>query len=413
MQTWIRIVRLLTPAIATFTVLSAPLALPSLAGERQEAREAVRDAWEIVDRTYLDIASEQANWAEQQQLFDRDYTSLAEAYDAIQVALESLGDPYTRVLPPESPTARSAAISEEIAGSGLHLQIDTAGRLRVATPPPLDSPAFAAGLRSRDWIAAIEGHPTAGINCGEVLRRQLNSATTPLTLAVRRNGSTPLQVEIPLRVKPLPTVSYSVKSLAHRQLGYIRLRQFDKDSGRQVRDAIRNLEDRNVSGYILDLRANSGGLLDASTDIAQLFLEQATIVTIEDRTGIQQIRAESDALTDKPLAVLVDRGSASASEILAGALQDAERANLVGTRTFGKGLVQSVHPLPGDGYLAVTVARYRTPEGRDIHHHGLQPNLTVELSQAAMTQLASHPEAIATSADPQFAEAARWLETKM
>ena len=179
-------------------------------------------------------------------------------------------------------------------------------------------------------------------------------------------------------------------------------------------EAIEDLESQEVSGYILDLRSNPGGLLYSSIDIARMWLDEGDIVSTVNRQGvIDEEAANNRALTDKPLVVIVDGGSASASEILSGALQDNGRAVIVGTRTFGKGLVQSVRSLADGSGVAVTVAKYLTPDGRDINEHGIDPDVAIEISEEQQELLAEERDRIGTEADPQFAEALEILNTEI
>ncbi|NJM61992.1 MAG: peptidase S41, partial [Oscillatoriales cyanobacterium RU_3_3] len=168
------------------------------------------------------------------------------------------------------------------------------------------------------------------------------------------------------------------------------------------------------NGYILDLRSNPGGLLFGSIEIARMWLKEGTIVSTVDRVGeADRQSANQKALTDKPLVVLVDGASASASEILSGALQDNKRAVLVGTKTFGKGLVQSVRGVGNGAGLAVTIAKYFTPNGTDINHAGIEPDIKVELSDAQKQELRRDRDKIGTAADPQYAKAMEILAKKV
>ena len=173
-----------------------------------------------------------------------------------------------------------------------------------------------------------------------------------------------------------------------------------------MREAIQELEMRDVTGYVLDLRSNPGGLLYSSIDISQMWLSDGTIVSTVNREGVVDENVAGDrALTDKPLVVLVDGGSASASEILSGALQDNDRAVLVGTPTFGKGLVQSVRGLGDGSGIAVTIAKYLTPSGRDINTFGIEPDIIVELTDEEREYLSEDRDRIGTTDDPQYAKA--------
>jgi carboxyl-terminal processing protease len=173
-----------------------------------------------------------------------------------------------------------------------------------------------------------------------------------------------------------------------------------------MREAIENLEKDQVEGYVLDLRSNPGGLLYSSIDIARMWLDEGTIVSTVDRGGERERRAANhNALTEKPLVVLIDGGSASASEILSGALQDNKRAVIVGTQSFGKGLVQSVRSLGDGSGLAVTIAKYLTPSGRDINKHGIDPDIVIELSEAQQKKLQQDRTLVGSPQDPQFVKA--------
>jgi carboxyl-terminal processing protease len=202
-------------------------------------------------------------------------------------------------------------------------------------------------------------------------------------------------------------VKYSQKQTPAGNTGYIRLNQFSANAAKEMQSAIKDLERKNVDGYVLDLRGNPGGLLFASVDIARMFINRGTIVSTIPRQGeAEKEVANGRALTNKPVVVLVDKGSASASEILSGALQDNKRAVIVGTQTFGKGLVQSVRPLDDGSGLAVTIAKYHTPNGKDINKHGIDPDVKVDLTDAQKQELwLRDRDKLATLADPQFAKA--------
>jgi carboxyl-terminal processing protease len=189
------------------------------------------------------------------------------------------------------------------------------------------------------------------------------------------------------------------------KVGYIRMTQFNGNASQDVREAIRKLESQGVSGYILDLRSNPGGLLQASIDIARMWMNKGTIVSTVTRVGeAERYEASRRPLTERPLVILVDGGSASASEILAGALQDNGRATLVGTKTFGKGLVQSVRELQDGSGVAVTIAKYLTPSGKDINKEGIVPDVEISLTDEQREKIIKD-RAIGTPADPQYARA--------
>ena len=207
---------------------------------------------------------------------------------------------------------------------------------------------------------------------------------------------------------------YSYQKTPTGGVGYIRLNQFSANAAAEMRDAIKDLEKKQVTGYILDLRSNPGGLLFSSVEIAQMWLGDGTIVSTVDRQGKRDIeKSNHHPLTNKPLVVMVDGGSASASEILAGALKDNNRAVLVGTKTFGKGLVQSVRGLGDGSGLAVTIAKYFTPSGRDINKAGIAPDVVVELTDEQQKTLLGDRDKIGTPADPQYAKALTALKQEI
>jgi carboxyl-terminal processing protease len=192
---------------------------------------------------------------------------------------------------------------------------------------------------------------------------------------------------------------------APTKIGYIRLNQFNANATSEVASAIKRLEKQGAENYILDLRSNPGGLLQAGIEVARLWLDAGTIVYTVNRQGIEgNFEATGQALTQDPLVVLVNQGTASASEILAGALKDNHRATIVGERTFGKGLIQSLFDLSDGSGLAVTVAKYETPAHIDINKQGIKPDMMVSLDPIAMTQLG-------TTADRQYEVAVELLTT--
>jgi carboxyl-terminal processing protease len=233
---------------------------------------------------------------------------------------------------------------------------------------------------------------------------------TKVNLIIERDGQVKEFQITRARIEIHP-VKYSERQTPAGKLGYIRLNQFSANASGEMQSAIKDLERKRVAGYILDLRGNPGGLLYSSVEIARMWMDSGTIVSTIDRQGEQEREvARGNALTNKPLVVLVDKGSASASEILSGALQDHKRAVIVGSQTFGKGLVQSVRPLEDGSGLAVTIAKYHTPNGKDINKHGIDPDVTVDLSDEQRQELwLNERDKLATLADPQFAKAVEVL----
>ncbi|MEO1182924.1 MAG: S41 family peptidase, partial [Cyanobacteria bacterium J06636_28] len=268
-----------------------------------------------------------------------------------------------------------------------------------------DTPAFEAGIRSGDVIVGIDGQTPEGMDLSDAVNLIRGPVNSEVTLTVVREGEE-LDFDLVRARIEIHPVRFAYHPEQEGGVGYIRLTQFSANAASEMREAIQELELRDVTGYVLDLRSNPGGLLYSSIDISRMWLSDGTIVSTVNREGVLDENVASDrALSDKPLVVLVDGGSASASEILSGALQDNNRAVLVGTTTFGKGLVQSVRGLGDGSGIAVTIAKYLTPSGRDINTLGIEPDFTVELTDEEREYLSEDRDRIGTLEDPQYAKA--------
>lgn len=373
----------------------------------------VAEAWRLVDRAYVDDSFNHQNWwlvrqkALKQPLNDREQT-----YTAIQKMLASLEDPFTRLLKPEQYRSLQTNTSGELTGVGLQIALDPdTGTLKVIAPIA-NSPADKAGIRPADAILKIDGIPTAGLSLDEAAERMRGPIGSRVRLTVQHDGSEPAELDVVrdrIALNPvyadLRTATGKTASGAATKIGYIRLNQFNANATSEVANAIKRLEKQGADSYILDLRSNPGGLLQAGIEVARLWLDQGTIVYTVNRQGIEgNFEATNQALTKDPLVVLVNQGTASASEILAGALKDNHRATIIGERTFGKGLIQSLFDLSDGSGLAVTVAKYETPAHIDINKQGIKPDVTVSLDPIAMTQLG-------TTADRQYEAAVELLTT--
>jgi carboxyl-terminal processing protease len=281
------------------------------------------------------------------------------------------------------------------------LSLDKDTKNLVVISPIEGSPASKAGVQPKDVILAIDGKSTKGMSTEDAVKLIRGQAGTNVTLTLKRNSQT-LDVPLTRQRIELHAVEHQLNTTPDGgKVGYIRLKQFTATAAKDMRLAVQDLEAKAVQGYVLDLRSNPGGLLGASVEIAREWLNEGTIVSTKTRDGIQDIkRATGRALTDKPLVILVNEGSASASEILSGALQDNHRALLVGQKTFGKGLVQSVRGLSDGSGMTVTIAKYLTPSGRDIHKHGIDPDVAVKMGEQEAQQLKR--EDLGTRKDSQY-----------
>ncbi|TVP55727.1 MAG: S41 family peptidase, partial [Nodularia sp. (in: Bacteria)] len=375
-------------------------------------KELVDEVWQIVQRQYVDGTFNQVDWqaVRQEYVAGKSYSSQQDAYTSIREMLKRLDDPYTRFMDPEEFKNMQVDTSGELTGIGITISQDEETKKIVVISPIDDTPAFKAGVLAKDIITKINGKSTEGMDTNQAVSLIRGEPGTKIKLTVEREGQ-PKQFDITRARIEIHPVKYSTQQTPAGKIGYIRLNQFSANASREMQSAIRDLERQRVDGYIMDLRGNPGGLLFSSVEIARMWLDRGTIVSTIDRRGEQEREvARGRALTNKPLVVLVDKGSASASEILSGALQDNKRAVLVGSQTFGKGLVQSVRPLEDGSGLAVTIAKYMTPNGTDINKQGVSPDVTVDLSDEQRRELwLNQREKLATLADPQFAKAVEVL----
>lgn len=369
-----------------------------------EEQRVVVEAWRIVNRAYLDDTFNHQNWsAVRQQALKQPLDNPESAYTTVEKMLASLNEPFTRFLRPEQYRSLQVNTSGELTGVGLQIALNPkTGQLEVVAPIA-GSPAEKAGIQSRDRILKIDGIPTTQLTLDEAAAKMRGPAGSKVMLIVERDGS-PKEIQVARdRIAVNPVVAQLQTSPSGAEIGYIRLIQFNANATAEVAHAIANLEKQGANAYILDLRNNPGGLLQSGIEIARLWLDEGTIVYTVNRQGIQgNFEAFGSALTHDPLVVLVDRGTASASEILAGALQDNGRAKIVGEKTFGKGLIQSLFELSDGSGMAVTVAKYETPSHRDIHKQGIVPDLNVATDRLSRDQ-------IATAADPQYLAAVELL----
>ena len=382
-----------------------PLLAPGAASLVSDSpKEVIDQTWQIVFRDYLDINGKYTpeKWrALRREVLAKSYGSSKESYEAIRGMLASLDDPYTRFMDPREFKEMQIDTSGELSGVGIQLSLDKDSKELVVVSPIEGSPASRAGVLPKDVILSIDGKSTKGMSTEDAVKLIRGQAGTTVTLQLRRDGKL---VETPLvrETIELHAVDSQVNTAADgTRIGYIRLKQFNANAAKDMATALKELEGKDVQGYVLDLRSNPGGLLMASIAIARQWLDEGVIVSTKTRDGIQDVkRANGRALTQRPLVVLVNGGSASASEILSGALQDNHRAVVVGETTFGKGLVQSVRGLSDGSGMTVTIAKYLTPNGRDIHKHGIDPDVRAKLTAAEAQKL--RLEDLGTSKDSQY-----------
>ena len=371
----------------------------------------VDEVWQIVNNEFVDQKFNQVNWLEQRyKLLERKYTNQQQAYQAIRQSLEDLGDPYTRFLEPEEFEELTSQTTGELSGIGIRLTIDDSTSQLTVVEPLENSPAAEAGIKAGDKILRINDKPTSLMSIEQASTEIKGEVGTEVELKISRADKDVFDITLVRAQIELPSVAYTLKQEGKLNVGYIKLDEFSSHAAEQMQKAIADLSDRNVQGFVLDLRGNPGGLLFSSVEIARMWMEKGAIVsTIDRKGGNQKFAANGKALTDLPLVILVNRYSASASEILAGALKENKRATIVGTRTYGKGTVQSVHSLSDGSGLAVTIARYYPPSGMDINRKGIAPDIQINISTQKQMELAVNPDLLGTSGDPQYAQAIKIL----
>ncbi|MBW4421726.1 MAG: PDZ domain-containing protein [Myxacorys californica WJT36-NPBG1] len=392
-SSWFRslIIGVLSVAIA-FGVVSPAHALT-------ENQKLLNEAWRVIDRAYVDSTFNHSNWWGirekylKQPLPDREAT-----YAAIAQMVAVLDDPFTRLLKPDQYRSLQTTTSGELTGVGLQIALDLETKLLKVISPIEGSPAAKSGIQAADIILKIDGVSTQGLSLDEAAERMRGKIGSQVTLTVARTGQAEQDLVLRRdRIAVNPVMAELRPQTNGKKVGYLKLSQFNANATMEVAHAIAKLESQGADSYILDLRNNPGGLLNAGVEIARLWLNDGTIVYTVNRQGtIGSFEALGGALTDDPLVVLVNQGTASASEILAGALHDNKRAAIVGEKTFGKGLIQSLFDLSDGAGLAVTVAKYETPNHTDINKLGIQPDRIVALDQAISL------DQIGTAADNQY-----------
>ena len=367
---------------------------------RNSKKEVIDHVWQIIYRDFLDSEGVfvRSDWVElRKEYLSRDYSNDKEAYDAIRTMLATLNDPYTRFLDPDEFYEMRIDTSGELTGIGIQIIKDTeTDQLKIVSPIE-GTPASLAGLQSNDIIISIDDISTTGMNIDEAVGLIRGVSGTEVELGIMRDGNIFYRSLVRERIEIKSVISKINVTKEGFLIGYIRIKQFNANASNEISDILLEMEGEEVSGYILDLRSNPGGLLDSSIEISRLFINSGIIVSTLTRDGLREVtRANNTALTTKPLIVLVNEGSASASEILSGAIKDNERGLLVGKTTFGKGLVQSMRTLIDGSGLTVTVAKYLTPNGTDINKSGIEPDIDVSMNVIILN------EEIGTSRDRQY-----------
>jgi carboxyl-terminal processing protease len=307
--------------------------------------------------------------------------------DAIQGMLSGL-DPHSSYLDPEGYKEIRIGTEGQFGGLGIEVTMEN-GFVKVVTPIE-DTPAARAGVKTNDLIVKLDDKPVKGMSLTDAVRLMRGRPGSKIKLTIIREGyGKPLKISVMRAVIKLQSVK---RRLLDTDYGYVRITQFQGNSGKNLNTAIRRLYKANkrpLKGMVLDLRNNPGGVLSVSVSVVDTFLEKGLIVYTEGRTADSELRYSAtpgDRLNGAPLVVLINGGSASASEIVAGALQDHKRAIIMGTQSFGKGSVQTILPISNGAALKLTTARYYTPSGRSIQASGIKPDILAEEAKVTLKE---------------------------
>lgn len=314
---------------------------------------------------------------------------------AIRGMMDALGDPHTAYLDPEEYTILNTSLQGESTYEGIGAWVDTTGDFLTIISPMPGSPAEEAGLRTGDKIIAIDGEDMSGLD-GEVVRKKvLGPADSTVVLTIGREGVEPFDVSVTRAEITVPSVE---SRMMENNIGYVRIFIFADTTKDQLHTALEDLMAQNPKGIIVDLRNNGGGYLQSAVDVGSEFISDGVILYEEYGDGSRKTydANKGGLATDIPIVVLINEGTASASEIVAGAIQDAGRGQLVGVTSFGKGSVQLPTTLKNEaGAVRITIARWLTPSGRTIHKIGLTPDVEVQITD----------EDFAAGRDPQLDKA--------
>jgi|CXWL01.1.fsa_nt_gi carboxyl-terminal processing protease len=321
-------------------------------------------------------------------------------FGAVRGLVAGVGDPYTLFMTPKENTDFRDTLNGHLEGIGARLSLKNDSIIVIGAIK--GSPAEKAGLLPQDVILTVDGKLLAELSLDQVVSLiRGKKGTTVLLTVMRDTEEVPRTFKITRDNIQVPSTEYEIQKTATGSLGVLTINEFGADTIREVNETLKTLDEKNIKGLIIDLRYNGGGYLDGALDLTSMFLRDGKVVTVAGRDDDMQVHSVSgnSILPAIPLVVLINEGSASASEIFAGALKDHGRAKIIGTKSFGKGTVQEIIDLPGGSSLRVTIARWLTPNGTDLGKVGIVPDIVINRTQ----------EDIVASRDPQMTAAQIWL----
>ncbi len=332
-------------------------------------------SWLTIRKEYYDSSFNQQRWSRWKYHYQNKIKTPEDAKVAIETMLESLNDPYSRFLTKEEFAQQNNAITSKISGIGVNI-INDSGKIKILNVIE-DTPAQFADLKSGDIILSVNGEQVSGLSLAKVSELVKGPVNTFVDIEILRDNE-----KINKKIIRKEITIKTVKSSVEKNIGYIQISSFISNSTpNEFLEALENTE--KAKGLIIDIRGNTGGLLTNAVFIANLFIPEGKIVSIVGRNGYRyDVEAQNNNLKiDKPMVLLIDGTSASASEIFSGAMKDYHKAKLIGTKTYGKGMVQKIIPMPNKTGLNLTIAKYLTPQGNDINKKGISPDINIEFSQ--------------------------------
>ena len=337
--------------------------------------------WRLVNTKFVDQTNNLQDWSKWRHKYDNKIMTNEDAYVAINTMIASLDDPYTKFLDPKEFAEETSSIKGSLKGIGIQIGVKD-GKLTVIAPIE-DTPAEKAGLKADDEILEIDGRSTKGITVDKAADQIRGREGTTVTLLIKRGSNEPKLYTITRATIEIKSISQKIPDniAMPSDIGYIRLSSFiSRTAASESRSILE--QGYNKKGFIIDLRSNPGGLLSNAIYISDMFLDGGVIVSTVDRDGYKEFqKATKGTVTNKPVVILINKGSASASEIFSGAMKDNGRAILVGEQSFGKGLVQEINKLPYEAGINITIQKYLTPNGTDINKKGITPDVIVKLTE--------------------------------
>lgn len=337
--------------------------------------------WRLVNTKFVDQTNNLQDWSKWRHKYDNKIMTNEDAYVAINTMIASLNDPYTKFLDPKEFAEETSSIKGSLKGIGIQIGVKD-GKLTVIAPIE-DTPAEKAGLKADDEILEIDGRSTKGITVDKAADQIRGREGTTVTLLIKRGSNEPKLYTITRATIEIKSISQKIPDniAMPSDIGYIRLSSFiSRNAASEFRSILE--QGYNKKGFIIDLRSNPGGLLSNAIYISDMFLDGGVIVSTVDRDGYKEFqKATKGTVTNKPVVILINKGSASASEIFSGAMKDNGRAILVGEQSFGKGLVQEINKLPYEAGINITIQKYLTPNGTDINKKGITPDVIVKLTE--------------------------------